>query len=66
VKPSDDPPINFWDYAILRAAHQADLRVERDNLTGREREQCLFLVGLGEQVLRALRYGGRTPTSDDD
>jgi hypothetical protein len=51
---NDDPPLSNAQYAMLRVAHQASLRLDRDHLTAREREQCLFLVRFGEQVLRTL------------
>jgi hypothetical protein len=51
---NDDPPLSFTQYAILRVAHQAGLRLDRERLPAREREKCLYLVRLGEQVLRTL------------
>jgi len=51
---NDDPPLNNAQYAMLRVAHQANLSLQRERLTARKREQCLFFVRLGEQVLRTL------------
>ena len=50
---NDDLPLNIFQYAMLRVAHQADLSLQRE-LTARKRAQCLFFVRLGERVLRTL------------
>jgi len=52
---NDDPPLSNAQYAMLRVAHQAACASDRDHLTGKKREQCLFFVRLGEQVLRDVQ-----------